>query len=333
MQKKSPAVSVDPRVFGKEGKFADKVAYYLLWFEYLAVSPSYELARRFWASSLRKTGKSKLPCDLDRVLKIYHGLDEEEKAKLPSDFDTVLKVYGNLGDVQHIRFQPWWIDRGLDHFGYHGQRPRVNQISYVAQFKEREPYFADAANKFIDGFWREQGRQRTMIVAIPIGLTRGRITKQINAMLSRYPVEKRKLHVGVPTYSLEKKKLHRKALFRYLSVLWHRGLRPDDLLWKIGARADISRKYSEQLLKLGELRRHQFVGKKDALKILTSRALARGRMIAENAARGIFPSYKKCDHAVEIDLEALNRTALDRMRKRRQPFKKAEKQRAGEAPG
>ena len=40
---------------------------------------------------------------------------------------------------------------------------------------------------------------------------------------------------------------------------------------------------------------------RNALKILTSRALLRGHMIAENAARGIFPSYAKCEHALPVD--------------------------------
>ena len=77
--------------FRSDGVWATKLGFYLLWMEYLAVSPSYELARRYRAG----------------------GLSHAEQEQLPADFDTVLAVYDDLGDVQRVTFLDWWSERGL----------------------------------------------------------------------------------------------------------------------------------------------------------------------------------------------------------------------------
>lgn len=284
MKKLAPKAIIEPSMYAKDGLFAFNVGYYLLWFEFLALSPSYELARRY------NTGE----------------WTQEDEQNRPPDFEKVLGVYANLGDVQRELFRNWWLDRGFDSFGYHGKRPKVDKVAYLARFKDREPYFRDAADKFVDGPWTEQGRQRTMIVAIPIGLPRSKIAKQIDALLAGYPEKKRSLRNSPPKYALQARKLHRHTYFRYLYVLWQRCVRPHDPLWKIGVRSKVSGTYSHRLDADADTGRHDLVEDKYALKILTHRAIERGKMMAENAARGIFPSYQKCLHALPFDFEVLN---------------------------
>lgn len=280
----------DRSLHSKEGRYAVNVAYYLLWFEFLAMSPSYELARKF------NSGK---------------WSDEDEK-KRPADFDRVLEVYSDLGDVQRLRFRDWWLNRAFDIFGTQGKRPRVEKVAFIAPLNDRDPHFGNAADQFIEGPWHEAGQQRTLIVAIPIGLTRSSISRRINQMLDRYPEEARKLKVKPPKYQLEAINLHRHTYFRYLYVLWHRCTFPNDPLWKIGARSKVSGTYSRRLNPDADSGRYDQAEDKYALKILTHRAIERGKMMAENAARGVFPSYKKCPHAMSFDLEALNKMRTDR---------------------
>lgn len=282
----------DRSLHTKDGRYAANVAYYLLWFEFLAMSPSYELARKF------NSGK----------------WSDEDEAKRPADFDRVLEVYADLGDVQHQRFRDWWLNRAFDVFGTQGKRPRVEKVAFVAPSKDRDPHFSGAADKFIDGPWHDAGQQRTLIVAIPIGLTRSAISRRINQMLDRYPDQARTLKVTPPKYRLEAINLHRHSYFRYLYVLWHRCSFPDDPLWKIGARSKVSGTYSRRLDPDLDNGRHDKVEDKYNLKILTHRAIERGKMMAENAARGVFPSYQKCPHAMPFDLEALNRMRTIRRR-------------------
>ena len=59
------------------GLWVKQIGMYLLWFEYLAISPSYELARRYRAGET-------IPSDV-----------------LPSDFEAVLSVYDDLARIIH----------------------------------------------------------------------------------------------------------------------------------------------------------------------------------------------------------------------------------------
>jgi len=49
--------------FRKDGVWAANLGFYLLWMEYLAISPSYELARRFRANDLSEEEVKTLPAD------------------------------------------------------------------------------------------------------------------------------------------------------------------------------------------------------------------------------------------------------------------------------
>ena len=267
-------------MFGKAGMFASNVAFYLLWFEFLAISPSYELARRHEAGEWTET-------------------DEQKR---PADFDRVLEVYRDLGDVQRRLFRHWWIEKGFDVFGYQGEKPRVQGIAKVSRSKEGKPDITAKAAKYIDGAWQQQGQQRTMIVAIPAGLPRARIFGQLEKLLATYPEEKRVLRHKKPKYVLAGKRQDKHSLFRYLSVTWARMKLPKERLWRIGVQTKISSMYSDRLDVADKPRNGEKTDDRAALKFLTNRAIYRGRMIAENAARGTFPSYAKCPHAVQPDL-------------------------------
>ena len=106
MNKASSNGNSDVHDFRKDRFWATKVAFYMLWMEYLAISPSYELARRFRTD----------------------GLSPDEVNALPKDFSEVLAVYDDLGDVQRVTFRPWWKDRALAVFGHEGTKPRVRRI-------------------------------------------------------------------------------------------------------------------------------------------------------------------------------------------------------------
>ena len=97
------------------GLWVSQISYYLMWFEYLAISPSYELARRYRAGQ---------------------NLDEYQ---LPKDFDSVLAVYDDLGDVQKALFRPWWRRVGLKCFGYQGQIPAVTKVGYAPHTAKARP--------------------------------------------------------------------------------------------------------------------------------------------------------------------------------------------------
>ena len=260
--------------FRSDGVWATKLGFYLLWMEYLAVSPSYELARRYRAGVLT----------------------DEEREQLPLDFDVVLAVYDDLGDVQRITFLDWWAERGLAAFGYEGAKPRVRRIDSLRSTRYRNA--AGRVQEFIEGEWTEQSQPNVMLVSIPIGLPKTQITRQIGKLLARYEDEHRVLPERKAKYPLVGTRQRKDTLFRYLFVIWVRCAMPRQALWRVGVRARVSDTYSRELDAKARVRRGEQDYDRNVLAVLTSRAWSRGLALAENAARGRFPSYEMPEHAV-----------------------------------
>ena len=254
-----------------------------LWFQFLRVSPSYDLARRFRAGEL----------SADDVL--------------PVDFDRVLAVYDDLGDVQAASVVQWWRNVGLPHFGYEGDKPALVRLGVVSHDDDDDQLMRlrSSVRDYLTEEWLDQGQPTAIVAAIPVGVPKAQIMKHIAAMLDGITKEeidlRRRLAGGEAKYHLNRTKLHRRSVFRYMRCLMVKAMMPDATLWQIGAKAKISSTYSHRLDPATKPGRHEQTDDRSALKILTSRALHRGHMIAENAARGVFPSYVKCEHAVEID--------------------------------
>lgn len=255
------------------------------------MSPSYELARQMRAGQL------------------------PAGTKLPDDFEDVLSVYDDLGDVRHVSFDDWWISTGMEFFGHHGDKPRVGFVATLsAKRADLAQQVQQKADEYVQGRWVQQGKQRSAVVAIPLGLTKAQVVKQIAAILDQYPENQKGFVREAPKYQLDGTKHDSKSLFKYIACLWLKAAKPDLTLWQIGAGAKLSTFYSDQK-KREKQPDYDQTGDRIALKILTSRALNRGRMIAENAARGIFPSYAKCEHALPLDYQLIQQQRAGRVRK------------------
>lgn len=274
----------------RSGMWVSEISMYVLWHEFLAISPSYELARR------------------------YRSGEQLKDTLLPEDFDKVLSVYDDLGDVQKSLFRLWWRDVGLKHFGYQGMPPEVNRVGYATHQTRETPDLRADVNKYFEEDWIEQGRQRTMLFAVPVGLSEAAINRQIKKHLARVKPERRKLVKPVSKYPLVGKRHHKDALLRYLRMVWIRSAMYRKSLWRAGARAQISQTYSPVLDPMAETLSNELSFDRDMMAIITSRALLRGRMIAENAARGRFPTHERCPTALEFDLKEL-RQRIDRRNK------------------
>ena len=284
-EKQRGSISTIPNDFRQNGLWATKLAFYMLWVEYLALSPSYELARQY------RAGK----------------LSTEDKGILPEDFDQVLATYDDFGDVQRQTFLPWWRERGMSLCGFKGQKPKVTRFAGFKHILNRGPDPFPNLHKYIDENWINEGGQTTILVAIPIGLPKARITSQIGAILDKYPKPVKKIKAQKSKYSLAGKRQNKDMLFRYMKVLRMRAAYPNEVLWRVGVRSGVSDTYSPVLDYKAKTVPKQDTYYRMMLTILTSRAFQRGTLIAENAARGIFPSYAPCSHAVETDLRALHK--------------------------
>ena len=243
--------------------------YVMLMFEYLRLSPTYELARK------SRFGK----------------LTAAQKRMLPDDFDLVLKTYDEYGDVSQISFANWWAKTGINLYGSEYIKPQVRQIANIDKDEEYEPGFAKALEQYFKSFRKHEGSGQALILAIPLGMPKRAILKEVSKMINR-------TGVTVPPKaqkakrSLTAKRLRSPPLFIGLNLLWAKAQNPDWVNWRLGVAANVSPKNTEGLDLNAKKASAKTADQRINLTVLTSRALKKAQYIAENAARGRFPDPK-----------------------------------------
>ena len=240
-----------------------------LMFEFLRLSPSYELARQ------EAGGR----------------LSDEDQQRLPSDFDEVRKVYALLGDLQAVLFRTWWLQRGLRVFGNPAAKPRVHEICVLPGGQD----FAAGdvmpnMDRYLEEGRRDEGLVGALVVALPLGVRKADVMSQVSLMLDRHA--EAGIRADKAILSLQGQRLRAKVLFNGIRLLWIRAARPKWELWRLGAKARLSPTYSgvlnpEAPRKVAD---DQEMIDREMMSKIASRALAKYEAIAENAARGRFPS-------------------------------------------
>lgn len=260
--------------FQKDGKFVEIHRLYRFWFEFLALSPSYELARRYRA----KKGK----------------LSKVDQDRLPEDFEKVLEIFDTFGDVQKYLFKTWWVERGVDLFGIQGAPSKTVPIYKFAKGSNPDKVKVYAAvTKFLDSTRPNLNKPPSILLAIPLDSTRQKVLKEIKVLLDEHiqdqPVSAK------PKFSLAAKDTHVQNVIDAMSVLYIRSARPDWKLWQIGEECKIKKN------RKGRSRDPETFDSLRTLEQMTSRKLKTAAYIAENAARGIFPSQAKPKYLVKFD--------------------------------
>lgn len=252
---------------------------YGLWFQFLQLSPSYELARRY----REKKGR----------------LSAADKARLPEDFDQVLKVFDDFGDVQRAFFKPWLQERGLPLFGEPGSRPKTRTMFRMTDSPgavERAPL---KLQEYLERYWTAQNRPDIVVVAIPIHQSITQARKDIARTISLYVKGKKK--TSTAKYTLLGKGMHKKSLKVTLDQLHVRTMYPEMKLWELGLYAGVSKTYCKLYGQKTERTASNYEDLR-RVEMMTSRQLKIARWIAENAARGKFPDKSQPTHAVEFDV-------------------------------
>ena len=258
--------------------------WFMWWYEYLVISPSYELARRYNEGELTAA----------------------DKANLPEDFDLVLAVYEDFGDVLHTNYLNWWRERAMELCAVRGEKPEVSIFAVLKQFGLPFPDPCEKISDYMENEWANYGQQNTALIAVPLGMPKTQITRQVGLLLDQIPDWTKKLRYHEPKYSLAGDLVNLDMVTRYFLVLATRAAKHDLKLWQVGALSQISDTYSQMFDFESEVKRKTMVFERSILSTLTSRAFKRGILISENAARGVFPSYAPCPHAVKPDLVEMN---------------------------
>ena len=243
--------------------------YVMLMLEYLRLSPTYELARKY------RTGK----------------LTAKEKKLLPSDFDQVLKTYDEYGDVSTVKFADWWTSTGIGLYGSEYIKPQVRQIANMEKDEVFEPGFTRALEHYFKTTRKHEGSGPGLILAIPLGMPKKSILKEVTRMINQ-------TGVTVPPKaqkakrSLTAKRLRSAPLFIGLNLLWAKAQYPDWANWRLGVRAKVSPTNAVGLDINTKKASAKTADQRINMTILTSRALKKAQYITENAARGRFPDSK-----------------------------------------
>jgi len=256
--------------FSKAGWHVDPTAGFQLMFEFLRLSPSYELARKHRTRSLSK----------------------REQDSLPPDFDQVLKTYDLIGDVSTDFFRSWWLKRGLQVFGNPYKKPRVHNIGVLSAGRTIEfNELSSPITNYLNNERNEEGLNSSILLSVPLTLKRSELLKQISKLIA----DSRDIETEVdkkPKLKLVSKRLRADVLFKGLRLLWLRAAKPDWELWRLGAKAQLSDSYSGVLDPNAPKKSKTSIEKDDRIIMskITSRYLRKYEAIAENAARGLFPT-------------------------------------------
>jgi hypothetical protein len=251
---------------GLHAKFKDATAY-MLFFEFLRLSPSYQLAR------LEAAGK----------------LTADQMYKLPADFDDVRRTFSLLGDVQRVVFRKWWLERGLRAFALPGIKPRIHTL---VELKAGE-YVQDAepVQKYLTQTRADEGLPHGLLLAIPLDRSKSQLLRQISKLLED-ALPTQPLVPATPALTLQGKRFREKELRKGLRLLTMQAAFPRWSQWRVATLVGIN----PDVAKVLDPRTTE---KPDAAEIVdrslmmrsASRDFKKYRTLAENAARGRFPSF------------------------------------------
>lgn len=238
-------------------------------FEFLRLSPSYELARRDAAKALT----------------------DEEVSRLPSDFEQVRRIYALLGDVQGVLFRTWWLQRGLRVFGNPSRKPSAHRIQLLKSGQDGDVrQVLPAVEQYLEDTRREEGLVPALVLGVPLSGRKSDILRQLSKLLDEHASSW--AEPAPPLLALQGQRLRAKVLFNGIRLLWIRAARPKWELWRLGAKARLSATYSSVLDPAAprSVKDDQEMIDREMMSKITYRALVKFEAIAENAARGRFPS-------------------------------------------
>ncbi len=218
-----------------------------VFFEFLLMSPSFQLAYKLRTQ----------------------GLNKEEKSLLPSDFNRVLEIFDLCGNIFETDFDSWWEDRGRDLLRSSNQYEDL--IAYPVDLSK-------SANILIKEF--------TNFVSEVKSLRKSKPTSPITILTNKTRLQA--LHLRLALVN-DKGRLE-----------WKSGKKIEN--WRLGVEVDIKSKWTTEL-KTATKNTIDNLEARTSLGILVSKHLKEALYLAENAARGVFPSVEAIDTGLTFDFE------------------------------
>ena len=263
--------------------------YIMLMVEFLRISPSYELASKIRSKGLDKKTQNKL------ITQLYQAegtkLSAIDKQAVITEFQSVLATYDEIGDIATMTFDAWWQARGIHIYGTPYNKPLVKQIARIEKDEAFEPLFYKPYEQYLTKVRASEGNPTSLILGLPLGMPKADLLRQVSKLIdhAKVPLATKSARASK---ALAAKRLRSEPLFIQLRILMAKAQYPDMQLWKIGLWAKVSAKHAKTLDLKESKKKFEDADSKEHLAILTSRAFKNAKQVAENAARGSFPSSK-----------------------------------------
>jgi hypothetical protein len=227
-----------------------------------------------------------LVCDYLKASPSYDAVmrklaNQKSPYPLPKDYKTVAKVVKNFGAIYKMKETDWWDRIGKQLYGISAPLPVVNIVGTL-----------DSINKQQVSNWTGID---SVVAELPLNLTLPQALNQLRKQLSNYQFSTALPKKTAPTYQLSSSKLRIETLQNGLAALrlYKRGLP----LWMIGNNLRLipAQSFIEQDMDLND---PNLADRKELLSIAASRLIKTAALVAENAARGRFPSDKRFSDAI-----------------------------------
>lgn len=239
---------------------------------YLRLSPSYELAV--------KSNEKELAIKLN----------DAARAEL------VWKTRMDMGNVFEMLYREWWLNNGLNLFGVHNKKPKIQLIQRLSPILEDDFLLAQSfqeVENYMKVNYAQQGRPDSVLLSIPLGQKKTTTIRELKKLLSAIETEATPFMPST-IYQVQNNKMQYRRLMAGVKLLYMRAAKPREALWQVAARAKISHSHRHIDPKAPKKDLENAQGRR-MLTIMASRLIHDSLIIAENAATGIFPSLEPID--------------------------------------
>ena len=273
-RQKLPRFELQGSSWEESGLFATSDWRYDALVDYLKLSPSYKLVCE-WARKDRKV----LPTNT------------------PKDWAKLVKTYEDFGDVWRIPESRWWKSRGAALFGIKAAKTQ----SFVVGNSDATHLINSNTAAQSQNTWQDMGKPECLVLAIPTNQTKQMALKQINAIVRAGTFVSSKPKLVKPKYELIRSKLREPSI--KLGTMALKMYQLGYPLWLIGNQLDLSPAHHIKLDDEGNPNANELnlAEKKIRLQILASKLVAKAELIAENAARGLYPTDALNRYAIKFE--------------------------------
>lgn len=258
---------------------------YVMWAQFLRISPSYQLAHRLWCN-------------------------EATVQDIPAnarDFEKVMATYEHFGDVFTTPMTDWWDLHAIQLFAPQNSELRWKFHAFIKEGEIVSKSDLDISIKeYCEVTRPNQGNPASILVSIPLNANVDECLNSIRAAIRTFKrgnVNTNKNVTASSHYVLLDNGYRIKSMADEIEFVNAVANNPDRSQWEVAFDCKLNSFIARTRTHSGQCNFNDI----ERLSSVASRMLAKALHAAENAARGVFyDPTQKPEHALAFDFEWLN---------------------------